>query len=34
VWSEKVSLFDPCFPVSQSTINPWLDVRLARWWLI
>ncbi len=22
------------FPVSQSTIDPWLDMKLARWWLI
>ena len=24
----------PRFPVSQSTIDPWLDMKLARWWLI
>jgi len=30
----KISLFDPCFPVSQSTINPWPGMKLARWWLI
>jgi hypothetical protein len=30
----KISLFDPCFPVSQSTINPWAGMKLARWWLI
>jgi len=31
---DKGSPFDPCFPVSQSTINPWAGVKLARWWLI
>jgi hypothetical protein len=30
----KVSLFDPCFPVSQSAINPWPGMKLARWGLI
>jgi hypothetical protein len=30
----KASLFDPCFPVSQSAINPWPGMKLARWWLI
>ena len=27
-------LSDPCFPVSQSTIDPWPGMNLARWWLI
>jgi len=30
----KVSLFDPCFPVSQSTINSWAGMKLTGWWLI
>jgi hypothetical protein len=30
----KVSLFDPCFPVSQSAIVPWPGMNLARWGLI
>jgi hypothetical protein len=30
----KVFLLDPCFPVSQSTINPWPSMKLARWGLI